>query len=177
MGRQAEKLLGIRNWAATLDDADKEHMPEEIKNLTGMYVELMDSLIMFVRVMGDMTNIRRKMFRADLLEPYKSLLEDDKNPPSPDWLAGEDVHGAIRKAKANASIADDLGRKNKWPKKPFHFNRNSGTNKPYDHNKRKSFGNDNGGYNKQNSGRKAEGYKQQGDNRGHQQGFRRRDSR
>lgn len=136
VGRQAEKLLGLRSWAASLDDSDKESLPDEVGHLTNMYVELMDSLILFVRVMSDLTYIRRRMFRADLVEPYKSLMEDDKNPPLPDWLGGEDVHAAIRKGKANAFLADDLARKNKWPKKPF--NRNSGS-KPYDHSKRGQF--------------------------------------
>lgn len=138
VGRQADKLLGLRSWAASLNESEKENLPEEVTKLTSMYVELMDSLILFVRVMGNMTTIRRRMFKADLVEPYKSLMEDDKNPPSPDWLGGEDVHAAIRKAKANAFLADDLARKNKWPKKSS--NRNA-SYKPYD-NKRRF---DNGG--------------------------------
>lgn len=48
------------------------------------------------------------MFRNDLMEPYKSLMEEDKNPPTPDWLGGDDVLGAIMKAKANAGLADDM---------------------------------------------------------------------
>lgn len=173
VGRQAEKLLGLRFWSASLQESEKENLPEEVTQLTLMYVELMDSLIMFVRVMGDLTTIRRGMFKADLMEPYKSLIEEDKNPPSPDWLGGDDVHAAIRKAKANAFLADDLTRKNKWPKKLF--NRNSGNyNKPYDHGKRRQHGGDNAGFKQNaNQGRRSDGFKQ-GDNR--KQNFRRRDS-
>lgn len=177
VGRQAEKLLGLRKWAASLDEREKESLPEEIGNLTGIYVELMDSLILFVRAMGDMTNTRRKMFRGDLLEPYKSLMEEGQNPPSPDWLAGEDVHAAICKAKANAFAAEDLTRRNKWPKQSF--NRNRGGFRPYDNPKRQNNrqGNNNsfGGASKQ--GRKSEGNKQHGESFHNRQDFRRRDSR
>lgn len=72
-----------------------------------MYVALMESLILFVKAMVDLTATTRKMFRNDLVHPYKALMEE-QNPPTPDWLSGDDVHGAIRKAKANASLADDL---------------------------------------------------------------------
>lgn len=131
MGRQAEKLLGLRTWAANLEQAEKDRLPEQVSQLTGMYIHLMDSLIMLVRAMGDLTNIRRRMFKNDLVDPYKALMDDEKNPPTAEWLAGEDVHGAIRKAKANASLADDIGKRNKWPKKPF--GKNYRNNKPYDH--------------------------------------------
>lgn len=85
-GRQAEKLLGLRNWAALLDSDERERLPEQVTKVTGMYVDLMDSLILFVRAIFDLTATRRKMFRNDLLDPYKALMEDS-NPPSPDWLA------------------------------------------------------------------------------------------
>lgn len=48
VGRQAEKLLGLRSWAASLEEAEKENLPEEVSKLMSMYVELMDSLILFV---------------------------------------------------------------------------------------------------------------------------------
>lgn len=170
LGRQAEKLSGLRFSAAGLGESEKENLPEEISKLTTMYVELMDSLILFVRIMSDLTNIRRKMFKTDLVEPYKSLMEDDKNPPSPDWLGRDDVHAAIRKAKANAFAAEDLIRKNKWPKKLFNKNRNS---KPYDNTPRRQYSDDRngGGYKQQN--RKSDGYRRNDSNR---KDFRRRDS-
>lgn len=174
VGRQAEKLLGLRNWAANLEEADREQLPDEISKLTGMYVELMDGLILFTRVMSDLTNVRKRMFKGDMPEPYKSLLEDDKNPTTPDWLAGEDVHAAIRKAKANAFAAEDLSRKNKWPKKSF--NRNSTGYRPYDQGKRRQNNENAGGYKQNQANRRShEGFKQ-GENRKNQD-FRRRDSR
>lgn len=66
----------------------------------------MDSLILLIRVMSDMTTLQRRMIRNDLVEPYKSLMEDEKNPLMPDWLGGNDIPAAIRKAKVNASLAD-----------------------------------------------------------------------
>lgn len=60
VGFQAEKLLGLRSWAFGL---------EQIQQLTGIYVHLMDSLIMLVHTMGNMTNLRRRMIRNDLVEP------------------------------------------------------------------------------------------------------------
>lgn len=105
VGYQAEKLLGLRKWVANLEQEEKDRLPEPLQQLTGVYVHLMDSLIMFVHAMGDMTNLRRRMIRNDLIEPYKSLMEEAKNPPTPDWLGGDDVPAAMRKAKVNAGLA------------------------------------------------------------------------
>lgn len=183
VGRQAEKLLGLRTWAAGLDDREKEALPEQIQQLTAIYVHLMDSLIMLVRAMGDMTNFRRRMFRNDLVEPYKSLMEDDKNPPTPDWLAGEDVPGAIRKAKANAGIADDIARRGKWPKKTYNRNSRNYNARPYNNNSGKKRNQNymprrdehQDSYNHaQNSSRGRGRHKNSGDRRG--QDFWRRDS-
>lgn len=120
------------------------------------------------------------MFKNDLVEPYKALMDDDKNPPTTEWLAGEDVPRALRKAKANAGIADVIGKRNKWPKKPL--NKNSRNQKPYDYqnSQRKSFnpGRDDhdahrGGY----RGSRGRGdYKNNHDRRSSQD-FYRRDSR
>lgn len=60
------------------------------------------------RAMGEVTSLRRKIIKNELIEPYKSLVDDDKNPTSPAWLAGDDVHSAIRKAKENAALADKI---------------------------------------------------------------------
>lgn len=59
VGRQAERLLGLRTWASNLEQEEKDQLPDEISQLTGIYVHLMDSLILLVRVMADLTNIRR----------------------------------------------------------------------------------------------------------------------
>lgn len=181
VARQAEKLLSLRNWAASLETEEKECLPEQVKQLTSMYVDLMDSLILFVKSMGDLTSIRRRMFKNDLVEPYRSLMEEDKNPPSADWLGGDDIHGAIRKAKANATLTEDIAKRGKWPRKSF--NRNSrGFGRPYDRKKgqTRDESNDNKqGYNRQhqhqNQRRKSENYRPQNERR--QQDFRRRDSR
>lgn len=182
VGQQAEKLLGVRTWVSGLDQEDRERLPEQLQHLTGMYVHLMDSLIMLTRTMSDMTNLRRRMIRNDLVEPYKSLMEDEKNPPTPDWLGGDDVPAAIRKAKANANLGDDLTKRGKWPKKSF--NRNSRNyNKPYDNNsnnkKRANHGrrdSDNDSFRPNYRGGRGRGdYKNSGDRR--QTDFWRRDSR
>lgn len=131
VGRQAERMLKLRTWASNLGEDEKDNLPEEVSQLTDGYVNLMDSLILLVRVMGDLTTIRRRMFKNNLVEPYKALMDEDKNPPSAEWLGGEDVHGAIRKAKANAGLADDICNRNKWPKKSY--NKGGRNNKPYDH--------------------------------------------
>lgn len=122
----------------------------------------MDSLILLIRTMSDLTNHRRRRRRRnDLVEPYKTLMEDEKNPPTPDWLGGDDVPAAIRKAKANAGLADDIARRGKWPKKSF--NRNSKNfGKPYDlsnkkknpqYNPRDNDSNHQGGYRSSSRGR------------------------
>lgn len=134
VGLQAEKLLGIRTWVSSLDQEDKERLPEELQQLMGMYVHLMDALIMLIRTMSDMTNLRRRMIRNDLVEPYKSLMEEEKNPPTPDWLGGDDVPGAIRKAKANANLADDIAKRGKWPRKSFNRNSRNYNSRPYENN-------------------------------------------
>lgn len=145
-----------------------------------MYVELMDAIIMFVRAMGDLTTLRRRMFRNDLVEPFKSLMEEDKNPPTADWLAGEDVHAAMRKAKSDASLADNLTKKGKWPKKSFYRNSGNYNKTPYDR-KKPSFNNGQGAGPKQQNHqrRKSDNPRQQnGDNRQFaKQDFYRRDSR
>lgn len=141
VGCQAEKLLGLRTWAASLEQEEKDNMPEQVQQLTGIYVHLMDSLILLIGTMSDMTGLRRRMIRNDLVEPYKSLMEDEKNPPTPDWLGGDDVPAAIRKAKANAGLADDLARRGKWPRRNFNRN-NRGNSRPYEYqnpNRKKGF--------------------------------------
>lgn len=37
VGRQAEKLLGLRKWAARLEQEEKENLPNEIQQLTAIY--------------------------------------------------------------------------------------------------------------------------------------------
>lgn len=46
-------------------DLGRERLPEQVTELMSMYVELMDSLIIFVRAMADLTSTSRKMFRSD----------------------------------------------------------------------------------------------------------------
>lgn len=41
--RQAEKLLGLRTFAAGLEAEEKERLPDEVSKPTAMYVVLMDS--------------------------------------------------------------------------------------------------------------------------------------
>lgn len=176
VARQAEKLLSIRTWVAGLEAEERERLPEQIKNLSAMYVELMDSIILFVKSMGDITSSRRKMFKNDLVEPFRSLMEDDKNPPSADWLGGDDIHGAIRKAKANAVLTEDIAKRGKWPKKPF--NRNNRSHRPYDKkNKGQHYRDDADKQNSrpnQNNRRKSDGYRPQNERK---RDFYRRDSR
>lgn len=59
-------------------------------------------------------------------------MEEDKNPPSADWLGGDDIHRAIRKAKANAVLTEDIARKGEWLKKSFNRNSINYSNKTYD---------------------------------------------
>lgn len=176
VARQAENLLGLRSWVTGLDAEERERLPEKFPKLTAMYTDLMDSIILFVKSMGDLTTIRRRMFKNDLVEPYRSLMEEDKNPPSADWLAGDDIHGAIRKAKANASLTEDIARKGKWQKKSFNKNsRNFG--KPYDK-KKGQYRDDSDnkqGFKPQNNRRKSDNYRPQQERR--HQDFYRRDSR
>lgn len=179
VGIQAEKLLGLRTWANGLESDEKENLPEQIQQLTGIYVHLMDSLILLIRTMSDLTSLRRRMIRNDLVEPYKSLMEEEKNPPTPDWLGGDDVPAAIRKAKANAGLADDIAKRGKWPKKGYYKNSRF-QSRPYDAKKaahrREDSNSNRGGHNRQQSRGRGEGYRNNNDNR-NRQDFYRRDSR
>lgn len=78
------------------------------------YVVLMDASILMTRAMWELTMLRRKIVKNELIEPYKSLVDEDKNPASPQWLAGNDVHLAIKKAKENAALVDKITAKSSW---------------------------------------------------------------
>lgn len=114
VGYQAELAWSIRNWFNSLKEEEKEKLPPELHKLGKMYVSLMDALLLFTRAMWETTSLRRKIVKNELVEPYKSLVDDEKNPASPEWLAGNDVHAAIRKAKDNAVLADKITAKSNW---------------------------------------------------------------
>lgn len=65
---------------------------------------------MFTKTMNELTTFRRKVIKNDLVESYESPMDDEKNPANPLWLAGNNVHAAIRKEKDNAFLAERL-----WP--------------------------------------------------------------
>lgn len=108
VGQQAELALKMRSWYNKLKEEDREVLPPEFGKLAKTYVGLMDAAVLITRAMWETTSLRRKIIKNELVEPYKSLVDDDKNPASPDWLAGNDVHAAIRKAKENAALADKI---------------------------------------------------------------------
>lgn len=115
VGYQAENALKVRSWVNGLKEEDREHLPPEMLKLGKSYVTLMDASVLMTRAMGEITSLRRKIVKNDLVEPYKSLVDDEKNPASPSWLAGDDVHATIRKAKDNAFLADKITAKTSWP--------------------------------------------------------------
>ena len=70
-------------------------LPPELMGLGSMYGRSMDANILLSRSMADITTLRRCVVKNDLVHPYKELMDEDRNPPSPAWLAGEDVHGGM----------------------------------------------------------------------------------
>lgn len=70
--------------------------------LAKTYVALMDASVLMTRAMWEVTTLRREIIKNELIEPYKSLVDNEKNPAWPSWLAGDDIHAAIKKAKENA---------------------------------------------------------------------------
>lgn len=107
VGYQAELALKVWTWVNGLKEEEKERLPLEKLQMAKAYVGMMEAAILMTRAMGEVTSLRRKIIKNELIEPYKSLV-DDKNPASPAWLAGDDVHSAIRKAKENAALADKI---------------------------------------------------------------------
>lgn len=75
---------------------------------------MMDASLLFTRIMGEITILRRKMVKNELIEPYKSLLDDNKNPATPKWFAGDDINAAVRKTKDSAMLADKITAKGSW---------------------------------------------------------------
>lgn len=114
MGYQAEVALKVRTWVNGLKDEEKDNLPPELFKLSKTYVSLMDATVLMTRAMWETTSLRRKIVKHELVEPYTSLVDDDKNPASPSWLAGNDVHAAINKTKENATLADTITAKSSW---------------------------------------------------------------
>lgn len=112
---EAEHALKLRTWFNGLKDEEKEELPEGLARLGKGYVALMDATLLFTKTAADITSLRRKLVKNDLVEPYKSLFDDEKNPATAKWLAGDDVNGAIRKAKDTAFLADKITAKSSWP--------------------------------------------------------------
>lgn len=122
---EAEQALKLRAWFSALKEDEKEELPPSLARLGKGYVALMDATLLFTKTVGDITSLRRKLVRNNLVEPYKSLFDDEKSPATATWLVGDDVNGAIRKAKDTASLADKITGKNPWPsagRKRFHSN-------------------------------------------------------
>lgn len=111
---QAEQAMKLRAWYNGLSEEEKDNLPAELKNLGKSYVTLMDATLLFTKTMNELTTLRRKIIKNDLVEPYKSLLDEEKNPATALWLAGNDVHAAIRKVKDNAFLAEKITTKTSW---------------------------------------------------------------
>lgn len=112
---EAEHAMKLRSWFSALKEEEKEELPPEMARLGKSYVTMMDASLLFTRTMGEITLFRRKLVKNDLVEPYKSVFDDDKNPATPSWLAGDDVNAAIRKAKDSAALADKITARGPWP--------------------------------------------------------------
>lgn len=105
--QQTQSLL-MAGLTAVAYEAERDELPPEIARLGKSYVRLMDASLLFTKSVGDITSLRRKLVKNDLVEPYKSLFDDKKNPATATWLAGDDINSAIRKAKDSAVLADEI---------------------------------------------------------------------
>lgn len=114
VAQEAEQAMKLRSWFNTLKEEEKEELPPGVARLGKSYVTLMDATLLFTRSMGELTLFRRKLVKNILAEQYKGLFDDDKNPASPMWLAGDDIRAAMRKAKEAAIMADKLTTKGSW---------------------------------------------------------------
>lgn len=86
VGYQAELALKVRSWFHGLNEEDREKLPPELVRLSKTYVGLMDANVLMTRAMWEVTALRRKIVKNDLVEPYKGLLDDDKTlPPLLGW--------------------------------------------------------------------------------------------
>lgn len=75
---QAEHAMKLRTWFNRLREEEKESLPAELKELGKSYVTLMDATLLFTKTMNELTTFRRKVIRNDLVEPFKSLLDEEK---------------------------------------------------------------------------------------------------
>lgn len=162
---EAEQAMKIRAWFSALKEDEKEELPPEIARLGKSYVKLMDASLLFTKSVGDITSLRRKLVKNDLVEPYKWLFDDDKNPATANWLAGEDINAAIRKAKDSAVLVDKITKQSTWS--------NNGRKRTFSNDRRNSRGS--GGFPefrpRERSGTRQDGHGFQ-TNRGRGNGFR-----
>lgn len=136
---QAEHAMKLRARFNGFIEVEKDNLPAELQTLGKSHVSLMDATLLFTKTMNELTSLRRKMLRNDLIEPYKSLLDEEKNPATAQWLAGNDVHAAIRKAKDQAFLADKITAKNS-------FWNNNDKRRHNQSSEKRSFGRGNGAY-------------------------------
>lgn len=91
-----------------MKDEEKEELPPGVARLGKSYVTMIDATVLFTcRLLWG------KLVKSDLVELYKSLLDDDMNLATPAWLVG-DNNSAIRKAKDSAVLADKITAKGSW---------------------------------------------------------------
>lgn len=114
VGQQAELALKVRSWYNRLKEEERECFPNKLGKMAKTYVRLMDTSVLMTRAMWETTSLRRKIIKNELIEPYKSLVDDEKYPASPAWLVGNDVHSAIKKAMENAALANKITAKSSW---------------------------------------------------------------
>lgn len=123
---EAEHALRLRTSFNGLKEAEKEELPAGLAQLGKGYVALMDATLLFTKTAADITSLRRKLVKNDLVEPYKAVFDNEKNPATAKWLAGDDVNGAMRKEKNTAFLADKITAKSSWPNSGGHKRLHSG---------------------------------------------------
>ena len=158
--RAQEYLITAVNIVLSNMDLTQEIMGEEKDDPAAtVFTTLSKALVVMMKSLSDITRARREVLKVDTNPELKDLFDEEKNPPTPDCLAGGDV----------ATKIENLRKANKM----FGFLKKGGTdeekggrkggNRPF-HNKRggyKNFGN-RGGFDNSTRGRGRGGFGKRG---------------
>ena len=75
-----------------------------------IFTTLSDALVMFAKTFNEITRARRDILKKDINYELKELLDAEKNPPTPDFLAGDDLTNKIKAIKEGNRLKAQLKR-------------------------------------------------------------------
>ena len=104
------------------DDERLEDHSEQGTMASTAFCALMDANIMLTRVFSDLTNARRESAKMGL-GPQAAAVLSDKNPATPEWLAGADIHAEMERVVKERKDAEQF---KKVPFSSFSANKSTG---------------------------------------------------